>query len=136
MSASDACEEAGLTLATLGPATLEALRAIVASAGTSVANPVDVGMVLAGATEVYGRCLRLALADPGVDMAVVIGGARDGVDEFAQMLVEARRHSGKPVMYALAEEGGPVQALLAEGGVATAPTAERCLRAYARLAGA
>jgi acetyltransferase len=135
VSASDACEEVGLTLARLGGETKARLRELVAAAGTSVGNPIDVGMVLVGATEVYGRCLNLALGDSQVDAAVVIGGARDDAEGFARMLVEAHRESGKPVMYALAEEGGPSQAALADGGVATAPSAERCLRAYARVLG-
>ena len=134
VSASDACEEAGLSLAVLYDATIQDLRETVAAAGTSVANPIDVGMVLVGATDVYGRCLRRVLADPGVDAAVVIGGARDDGEGFARMLVGAVRDSEKPVMYALADEDGKVYELLAEGGVPTAPTAERCLRAYARLA--
>ncbi len=136
VSASDACEEAGLSLASLSDATMTALREVVAAAGTSVRNPIDVGMVLQGATEFYGRCLRLALADPNVDAAAVIGGARDDAAGFARMLVDARRESGKPVMYALSDDFGPATTarLLAEGGVATAPSAERCLRAYARIA--
>ncbi|MBE7520341.1 MAG: CoA-binding protein [Thermoflexaceae bacterium] len=136
VSASDACEEAGLELATLSPATTEALREIIAPAGTSVNNPVDVGMVLQGAAEFYGRCLRLALADENVDAAVVIGGERGNMEGFARMLADVRRESSKPVMYALSDDFGPnpTTPLLAQGDVATAPSAERCLRAYARLA--
>ncbi len=136
VSASDACEEAGLELATLSKATTEALREIIAPAGTSVNNPIDVGMVLQGAADFYGRCLRLALADPNVDAAVVIGGERGNFEGFARMLTDARGESGKPVMYALSDDFGPnsTAPLLARGGVATAPSAERCLRAYARIA--
>jgi acetyltransferase len=133
VSASDACEEAGLALAQLTPPTTAALREIVASAGTSVGNPIDVGMVLAGATDMYGRCLRLALADSEVDAALVIGGERGNNQGFARMLVDARRQSGKLVLYALSDDyGTEVAEFLAAGGVPTAPTAERCLRAYAR----
>ncbi len=137
VGASDACEEAGLTLANLSAATTTALREIIAAAGTSVHNPIDVGMVLQGATVLFGRCLGIALADPNVDAAVVIGGEQGNNEGFARMLANARRHSGKPVMYALADDFGPNPAagLLAGAGVATAPSAERCLRAYARLVG-
>lgn len=136
VSASDACEECGLELAPLLDATQSALRAVVASAGTSVRNPVDVGMVLQGATEVYGQALLRTLADPNVDAALVIGGDRTNPEAFAEMLVGARRASGKPVLYALGGSffgGEELQARLLEGGVATAPTAERAIRAYARL---
>lgn len=136
VSASDACEEAGLSLAQLSPATRDALRDVVAAAGTSVRNPIDVGMVLQGATAVYGEALRLALADPNVDAALVIGGDRSDPSGFASMLIEARRQSGKPVLYALGGSffgGESEQARLVEGGVAPAPTPERAVRAYARL---
>lgn len=136
VSASDATEEAGLELAALSATTMAGLREFVAAAGTSVANPVDVGMVLAGASEVYGRCLRLVLADPGVDAAMVIGGEQGNAGGFAQMLIDARLGSGKPVLHALGADFGAESTAraLSEGGVATAPSAERCLRAFARLA--
>jgi acyl-CoA synthetase (NDP forming) len=135
VSASDACEEAGLELATLSDHTLAELRTVVAAAGTSVRNPVDVGMVIQGAAAIYGPCLRAVLADDGVDAAVVIGGSRIDIDGFGQMLADARRSTGKPVLYVLGDEPSPspMATLLAEAGVATAPSAERCLRAYARL---
>lgn len=135
VSASDACEEAGLELATFSDQTLKMLRGIVAAAGTSVRNPVDVGMVIQRAAEVYGPCLRAVLADDGVDAAVVIGGSRADLDGFGQMLADARRSTGKPVLYVLTDDPNPspMATLLAEAGVATAPSAERCLRAYARL---
>jgi acyl-CoA synthetase (NDP forming) len=136
VSASDACEEAGLELAAFSEPTISRLRELVAAAGTSVRNPIDVGMVLQGAADVYGACLSVALADAGVDAAVVIGGERGNEEGFARMLATAREKSRKPVMHALAD-GGPasVRSLLAAAGVATAPSAERCLRAFARLAG-
>lgn len=134
VSASDACEEAGLELAAFSPETLETLRSMVASAGTSVRNPVDVGMVLAGAARVYGACLDVVLADPGVDAAVVIGSEPGNAQGFAQMLADARSRHEKPVMHALAD-GAPdgVTELFATGGVGIAPSAERCLRGYARV---
>ena len=137
VSASDACEESGLTLTNLSEATSAALREIIAAAGTSVRNPIDVGMVLQGTSTLFGRCLEIALADPNVDAAVVIGGERGNNEGFARMLAGVRRDSGKPVMYALTEDFGPNPSAspLAEAGVATAPSAERCLRAYARVVG-
>jgi acyl-CoA synthetase (NDP forming) len=136
VSASDACEESGLVLAELSDRTRAALAERVVSVGTSFRNPIDVGMVLFGATDLYGGCLRVALADPGVDAAVVIGGDHGNPQGFAEMLVEASSQSGKPVLYALTGDfpTGETQELLNASGVVTAPSAERALRAYARLA--
>jgi hypothetical protein len=54
---------------------------VIPSAGTSVRNPVDIGLVLAGAAETYRRALEASISDPGVDAAVVIGGFARG-DEW------------------------------------------------------
>ncbi len=135
VSASDACEEAGLTLASFSDSTRAALRERVAAAGTSVRNPVDVGMVIAGATEVFAGVLGPTMADPGVDAAVVIGGEGGRAEAFARMLVDVRRAAGKPLMYAASGDFSAAETmeLLVEGGVAVVPSAERALRAYARL---
>lgn len=136
VSASDACEEAGLALADLSLDTSQRLSEVVAAAGTSVRNPIDVGMVLVDASEVYGRCLRIALADENVDAALVIGGDRRDPQAFARMMVEASQESGKPVIHALTGDFGPVTTAeyLTDNGIAHAPSAERALRAYARIA--
>jgi acyl-CoA synthetase (NDP forming) len=132
VSAADACEEAGLELAVLSEATIASLRPAIAAAGTSPRNPVDVGMVFQGATEVFGRAAALAGADPGVDALVVIGGSRDDREGFGAMLTRLRRDLGKPVMQVALMPGGegPSARALAEGGVGLFPTAERALRAY------
>jgi acetyltransferase len=136
VSASDACEESGLELAELSGRTLDALREHVASTGTSVRNPIDVGMVLVGAAAQYGRCIRIAAADPAVEAVLVIGGDRGDPQAFASMLVDESARSRKPVLYALTGDFGSVDLadFLTEHGIATAPSAERALRAYARLA--
>ncbi len=136
VSASDACEETGLRMAAFSETTTRRLGEIVVGVGTSGRNPVDVGMVIADATAMYGRCLRVAIADAGVDAALVIGGDRFDPQAFSEMLVDASKKNDKPVLYALTEDFGsnPTADYLADHGVATAPSAERALRAYARLA--
>jgi hypothetical protein len=54
------------------------------------------------------------------------------------MLAKHSSETGKPVLYALNEDFGPTSTheLLAENHIATAPSAERALRAYARVVGA
>ena len=69
VTAADALEQAGLTLAQLAPHTESALTALLPAAA-STHNPVD---MLASATpEQYAGCLRLLLDDPGVDMVLFI----------------------------------------------------------------
>ncbi|MCL4263268.1 MAG: acetate--CoA ligase family protein [Anaerolineae bacterium] len=69
VTAVDAIESSGLQLATLQPETETQLRAALPPAA-SVHNPVD---MLAGASpEQYADCLRLLLADEGVDSVLLI----------------------------------------------------------------
>ena len=65
----DACEAHGLGLPELGESTRAALRALL-PAEASVSNPVD--MLASGAAESYGTALRLLLADPAIDAAIVL----------------------------------------------------------------
>jgi acetyltransferase len=136
VSASDACEEVGLRLAVLTEQTTRELRELVAASGTSIRNPVDIGMVIVDATRIYGGVLRVALADPEVDAALVIGGDAADPQAYSEMLVEASRKEGKPVLHVLSGDFGTnsTGGYLADHGVAFAPSAERALRAYARLA--
>lgn len=136
VSAADACEEAGLHLAELSAETRERLRGVVGGAGTSVRNPVDIGLVLGGAAEMYRRALEATIVDPGVDAVVVIGGfwRGDGWDEHDQAMVEAARATGKPILQVSFVAGDPsLERTLAREGIGSFPSAERALQAYARV---
>jgi acetyl coenzyme A synthetase (ADP forming)-like protein len=65
----DACEANGLELPELGAETRAQLRALL-PAEASVGNPVD--MLASGSAASYGEVLKLVLADPAVDAAVVL----------------------------------------------------------------
>jgi len=67
--ATDACEEYGVTLATLEQETTEALRAVLPAAA-SVYNPVDIlGDAPAGR---YAEAIRIILADPNTHSLIVV----------------------------------------------------------------
>jgi acetyl coenzyme A synthetase (ADP forming)-like protein len=67
--ATDACVNMGLRMAELSDATQETLRSFLPPAA-SVANPVD--MIASATPTQYARSLETVLADPGVDLAMVI----------------------------------------------------------------
>jgi len=98
--AADALEVNHLTLAELSPETLAGLSALLPDAAI-LQNPVD---ILGGATsEMYAHSLRLLIADPGVDMVLVIlppppvGSA----DEDAEAMIPLIQVASKPVVVAL-----------------------------------
>ena len=73
---------------------------------------------------------------PGASGTLVIGGDAFDPEAFSTMLAEASQKESKPLLYALLGAYGPnpTAGYLADHGLATAPSAERALRAYARLA--
>jgi len=136
VSAADACEEAGLELAEFAEETRRRLRGVVAPAGTSVRNPVDIGLVLGGAAAMYRRVLEATLDDPGVDAVVVIGSSVPG--EASQEHIEAMgalvRAAAKPILHVAFGQGDPeVDRALAAEGIPSFASAERALQTYARV---
>jgi acetyltransferase len=67
--ATDACVNLGLELAELSDATRDELSRFL-PAEASLGNPVD--MIASASPESYRRSLEVVLADPGVDMAIVV----------------------------------------------------------------
>ena len=136
VSAADACEEAGLELAALSPETQAHLREAIGSAGTSVRNPVDVGLVLGGVAETYRGAVETTIGDPGVDAVVVIGGAArgGGWKDHIEGMARLARATAKPILQVAFGPGDPaVDRALARAGIPSFRSAERALRAYARV---
>ncbi len=100
VTASDALETQGLRLASLSAETDAALRAILPAAA-SFRNPID--MLASASPEGYAACLKALLADPGVDMALVIFPAPPMFSAGAVALatIPIIRSAEKPVVVAL-----------------------------------
>jgi acetyl coenzyme A synthetase (ADP forming)-like protein len=95
--ATDAVIGAGLEMAQFSEQTLAALKSRI-SAQASCNNPLD--MLPTAGPSLYGYALRVALEDPGVDMALVIFVPPMMVEpeEVIGALEEARRAVSKPVV--------------------------------------
>jgi acyl-CoA synthetase (NDP forming) len=136
VSAADACEEAGLELAQLSPETQARLRGVIGSTGTSVRNPVDIGLVLGGVAEMYRGAIEATIGDQGVDAVVVIGGATrgGGWQEHIEGMARLARKTAKPILQVAFGPGDPaVDRALAREGIASFRSAEGALRTYARV---
>jgi len=136
VSAADACEEAGLELAELSPETQARLREVIGSTGTSGRNPVDIGLVLGGVTEMYRGAVEATIGDAGVDAAVVIGGAArgQGWQGHIEAMGRLARAAAKPILQVSFGPGDPtLDRTLAQEGIPSFRSAERALRAYARV---
>ncbi len=138
VSAADACEEFGLQVADLQTDTRRQLQGILPPTGTSVNNPVDLGLASVFEVGLYGRAAEVVGLDPGVDGLVFQGrGATPDLDyKFATLLVEAHQKVKKPFLVVslggMYLERGSISALL-QAGIPIFPTAERAVWAYANL---
>jgi acyl-CoA synthetase (NDP forming) len=137
VSASDACVENGLELAELSALTQEVLRSIIASAGTSVRNPVDMGLMMLGAAETYHRVTDVVAGDPGVDAILAIGGSAGALnlDSYAAGLQEIAQRTGKPIMQSSVGGEMAFERIFSDHGIATFGSPERALWTYAQITG-
>jgi acyl-CoA synthetase (NDP forming) len=133
----DRCIEHGLELPPLSDTTTDALRRTLVSFA-SCSNPVDA--TAHGYNDnfaSYTEALRLVLADPSIDLAVVRVPRGPGALLWAEHLVEALRGVAKPVLLnwpSAPDDNGDVLAYLEGHGVPCILGAGRAARALATLA--
>jgi acetyl coenzyme A synthetase (ADP forming)-like protein len=132
--ATDACERMGLSLASLSPGTMQALRENLPAAA-SVLNPVDVlGDALA---DRYRLAVELTLKDESVGglIAVLTPQYMTQIEETARAVGELARQSNKPVLACFMGEAsiGPGVKVLTSYNVPNYSVPERAVRAIAAM---
>ena len=100
VAAADACGEAGLKLAEISDQTRTELSRFVPETGTSLSNPVDVGMTASIDMNIYIQAARLLAADPGVDIVVVIGigVSRETNELYTNSMIRIRQEFDTPFL--------------------------------------
>ena len=133
--AADACESAGLTLPSLQPKTMKALRAFLAPEA-SVKNPVD--MIASADAPSYEQALRLLTADQNVDAVIVIfvPPLATGAPEVAHAILSGAAGSKKPILSCFMGSHGLPESLqsLNEGHIPSYAFPEAAARSLARVA--
>jgi len=136
VSAAEACADNGLSLATLSDQTKAALAAVVPPTGTSLRNPVDVGLTASLDIEIYIQSIQAVMADPAVDALVIIG---TGLNEesnklYTDAIIETRRQSGKAMlMVNLPGFDSSHIPRFCDASIPYFESSERALKAYARV---
>jgi acyl-CoA synthetase (NDP forming) len=136
VSAAEACGRMGLHLAELRSSTRSALKEILPPTGTSLWNPVDVGLTASLEIDIYTRAVRTVAADPGIDALVVIGRGMNPESNhlYTESMIQARRDFQKPlVMVNIPGFDSDFAKRFCDGGLPFFETAERALSTYARV---
>jgi acyl-CoA synthetase (NDP forming) len=99
VSAAEACGNEGLTLAQLSHQTTSTLAKFIPPTGTSLHNPIDVGLTASIDIEIYAKATRTVVADPGVDSVVVVGiGLSPETNQrYTESMIQAHQDLQKPI---------------------------------------
>jgi acetate---CoA ligase (ADP-forming) len=130
----DNCIKYGLEIARLGEVTRERLSQLLPSVGTSVANPLDMGVQTLLNQNVYGEAIKIIGNDPGVDMLLVI--ADPDLPMGVQSIANTAKAINKPCAVALFDIpglSGPQYELFLEKQIPTYYEAKRAAQALSRL---
>jgi acetyltransferase len=136
VSAAEACGRAGLRLAELSGDTRATLSRIVPPTGTSLRNPIDVGLSASMEMDIYIESARAAAGDPGVDAVVVVGAGLDTETnrQYTEAMIKARREFQKPFLIVnIPGFETDLGTRFCSEGVPFFESAERAMTTYARF---
>jgi acetyl-CoA synthetase (ADP-forming) len=143
VTSTDACNELGLEIPQLSAKTQKELAAVIAeSVGTSVTNPVDLGLIAALSPDNYIKnAISIVAKDPNIDMILTAFTGPPFDDDVrdrrvADILLKAIADGGKPaVICGATPQGWPRGELrfLAQSNVPVYPEPKRAAYALAKL---
>ncbi len=136
VAAADACGNAGLKLAEISSKTRSTLAEFIPPTGTSLQNPIDVGLSASLEIQIYTRAARALAADPGVDAILVAGRGMtpESNNLYAESIIQTRRASGKPFLVVnIPGFDVDLSKTLCQAGVPFFETVERALTVYAQV---
>jgi acyl-CoA synthetase (NDP forming) len=136
VSAADACGIVGLRLAKLSDQSRSTLAGFVPPTGTSLRNPIDVGMTAYLETEIYVQAARTVAEDPGVDAVVVIGvGFNTEINRlYTESIIQTSKDFQKPfIMINIPGFDPDLAQRFCEAGVPFFETSERAMLTYSQV---
>ena len=150
--ATDTCERAGLHVPALTKETRQELAKITpADAGSSIRNPVEIGLGRFGVSEYYSKGLNLVADDPNIDVVMTIinphvytqeGVGANEIDQTAQVLIDTAKTLSKPLVVVMTLGDNidvigmeiKAQEKMLNAGLPTFSTAEAAILAISKMA--
>jgi acyl-CoA synthetase (NDP forming) len=138
VSAADAVEMNGLTLAKLAKTTVKRLNELLPETGTAKTNPVDVGLGASFDLRYYFDALEILTNDPNIDAVIILGGGVNDEmnEEYVQGIIRIKETSDKHIItiaYPGFIRNEKILEPLHENGIPVYSTPERALKAYAAM---
>jgi len=136
VAAAEACGNAGLRLAEISPKTRATLTGLIPPTGTSLRNPIDVGLTASLEIQIYTRAAKALAEDPGVDAILVAGRGMTPESNklYTKGMIQAQRESGKPfVVVNIPGFDGDFAKDLCQAGLPFFETVERAITIYAQV---
>ncbi len=136
VASAEAIGRAGLKLAELTEDTKAALSKVVPPTGTSLRNPVDVGLTASLDMDIYIQSVRCTAQDENVDSMVIVGIGLDpeANRKFVAAMIEARQEFGKPFIMINVPGFDPALAgNYCQAGLPAFDSAERAMTTYAHI---
>jgi len=136
VAAAEACADNGLRLAELSAETRSELAEIIPPTGTSIQNPVDVGLSASLKIHIYTRAMKILAADPGVDALLTIGRGTNEKSKriYMDAMIQTQKQSKKPFLAAnIPGFGLNFSTPLCQNGVPFFETVEAALAIYAKV---
>jgi len=136
VSAAEACGREGLKMAELSPDSKSMLSGFIPSTGTSLNNPIDIGLTASLDINIYIESAGTVAKDPGVDAIALIGIGLDidSNNKYTEAIIKIQKASGKPFMMINIPGFDPELAQrFCEAGIPFFDSAERAMKSYARV---
>jgi len=127
VATSDACVESGLELGELSDNTKKRIAELIPPVGTSIDNPIDLGMGSAFNPQWYIESIRALGEDREVDMLLIIGGS--WLPNFGDMVLEAVKRVNKPAAFV----SMGLLPIVSTEGIAIYPDGRRAAMALGKL---
>jgi acyl-CoA synthetase (NDP forming) len=136
VGAAEACGNEDLRLARLSGETKSGLARFVPPTGTSLRNPVDVGLTAAINVDIYARCAEILSRDRGVDSILMVGtGLTPKQSEtFTETMIRVSGEISKPLIMVDIPGFDQVFAQkFRQAGIPFFDSSERALSTYAKI---
>lgn len=136
VGAAEACGREDLALADISDKTRSELKGVIPPTGTSLKNPIDVGMTASLEIEIYIKSIQAVAKDPNVDVMLIIGIglSEESNTQLAEAIINVQEKSEKSLLIVdVPKVDNDYSSVFVKAGIPYFNSSERALATYARV---